>query len=128
MRWVVGVAATLAAMTLAVVLGLRHEPKGCDLVGLDSSNVSLEVPGPGWTIAEFCVSGDCETTDRVKVGDDSKRHPFTVSLINDQGHTIDASGEVTTVEVQPNGEGCPPRHAFAGVSVAADGTVTTSTP
>ena len=128
MRWVVGIAAAVVAMTLAVVLGLRHDPKSCELVGLDSSNVSLSVPGPGWTIAEFCVSGDCETTDRVSVGDDSDLHPFTVSLINEQGQTINASGEVTTVEVQPNGEGCPPRHAFARVSVAADGTVTTSTP
>ena len=88
----------------------------------------MEPASPGWTIAEFCASGDCETANRVKVGDDSKLHPFTVSLIGDQGHTIYASGEVTTVEVQPNGEGCPPRHAFAKVSVAADGTVTTSTP
>ena len=128
-RWAIGGAAVVAALTLAVVLGLRHDPKVCDTAGLSpGSSVSLVVPDPGWTIVEFCVSGNCESSNRVPVGDDAELHPYTVSLVNGQGQAIDAAGEITTVEVQPNGEGCPPRHAYAQVAIASDGSATTSAP
>jgi hypothetical protein len=128
-RWVLGAAAAIVVLVLAVVAGLRMgDRRDCTQIGSDNSHVSLVVPGPGWTIVEFCVSGECETTDRVSVGDDADLHPFTLSLIDDQSRTIDASGEVTTVEVRPNGEGCSPKNSFASVSVAADGTVATSAP
>ena len=127
-RWVFTVVAAVV-LAVAVVVGLRHEPTDCTRVGLAGpSNVALAVADSGWSIIEFCVSGDCETIDRVEVGDDAELHPFTASFDDGQGRTIDVAGEVTTVVVQPNGEGCPPKHAFATVSVAADGTVTTSAP
>jgi hypothetical protein len=127
-RWVFTVAAGVV-LAATVVVGLRYEPRDCTRVGLAGpSNVALAVADSGWTIVEFCVSGDCETTARVEVGDDAELHPFTASLDDGQGRTVDVSGEVTTVVVQPNGEGCPPKHAFATVSVAADGTVMTSAP
>ena len=127
-RWVFTVGAAVV-LAVAVVAGLRHESRDCTRVGLAGpSNVALAVTDPGWTIVEFCVSDDCETGERVEVGDDAELHPFTASLVDGTGRTIDVSGEVTTAVVQPNGEGCPPKHAFATVSVAADGTVTTSAP
>ena len=87
--------------------------------------MSLAVPDTTWTIVEFCVSGQCEPISRVAVGDDPGSHPFTATVVDPHGRTIERSGDITTVEYRPNGEGCPPRVSFGTVVIAPDGAVTT---
>ena len=119
----------VGGLALAVLVGGACEsPRDCTLIGSDPSHVGLVVPDLDWRIVELCVDGECEADGWVPVRDDPATYGFTVSVVDPGGRTIERSGEITTVEVRPNGEGCPPRASTAAVVVQPDGTVTTEVP
>jgi hypothetical protein len=90
--------------------------------------VSVEVEIPGWTVTELCADDECEIGDRVGVGADPGVHSFRASVVGPDGRTVEHSGQVTTFEVWPNGEGCGSRRSYGQVVIGADGTATTLDP
>lgn len=129
-RWAVAAVALLVVMTLAVLAGLRMagNRKDCTLIGSSPSHVSARVERPGWTVEELCVDDGCEKADHVGVSADAGVHSYRATLVAADGTTTEHSGEVTTFEVWPNGEGCGSRRAYGQVVISADGTVTTQDP
>ena len=86
------------------------------------------MPDDDWTIIEFCVSGECGIAGPVSVDDEPGDHPFAAVVVDPQGQRIERSGDITTAEFEPNGEGCPPQVSAATLVIAPDGTVSTKAP
>lgn len=128
-HWSVAAGAAVVVVILALGAGLwmaggRHD---CNLMLPAPSNVRAEVESAGWRVAELCVAGECEEGDTVEVSDDAGVHRFRATVVGPEGRSVEHSGEVTTVEVWPNGEGCGTR-TYGAISISAAGTVSTFDP
>jgi hypothetical protein len=125
-RWGLTAAVAVVALALTVVAGLHAAgggPRDCTRIGSSPSGVSLRVEQAGWAVAELCVDRRCEDASWVATSADAGIHSFRASVVDPDGRTVEHSGEVTTVEVWPNGEGCGSRRAYAALVIGADGTV-----
>jgi len=129
-RRAITVLAGIIGVVVAVVSGLHAagDRRRCTLIGSEPSSVSVRLEGRDSTLAELCVDDRCEAADRVGVSSEVGIHIFRTSVVGSDGRTTHHSGEVTTVEVWPNGEGCGSRRAYATISIDGVGTVTTVDP
>ena len=128
--WVLTSVVAVVALALALVAGLYvgRDRKECTLIGSAPSNVSVTVEGAAWTVIELCVDGRCDDADRLEVSADPGVHAFRAAVVGPDGEVVEHSGDVTTFEVWPNGEGCGSRRSYGKVSIRPDGTVTTLDP
>jgi hypothetical protein len=128
--WVLTSVVTAVVLALAVAAGLYagRDRKDCTSMGSAPSNVSVTAEGAGWSVAELCVDGRCEDADRIEVIADPGVHAFRASVVAPDGTVVEHSGEVTTFEGWPKGEGCGSRRSYGRVSIGQDGAVTTLDP
>jgi hypothetical protein len=128
-RWLVPAAAVIGLAVLAIVLGLRTAAtrRDCNRMLASPSSVSVKVDSPGSTVAELCVNEECQSADRVEVSSDPGVYSFSATVVSADGALTMRSGEVTTFQVEPNGEGCGTR-AYGQVVIDERGTVVTVIP
>ena len=127
--WLLPAVALIGLAVLVIVLGLRTAAsrRVCNDMQASPSGVSVKVESPGSTVTEFCVNDECQAADRVEVNADPGVYSFRATVVSADGTIVRHQGEVTTFQVEPNGEGCGTR-AYGQVVIDERGTVVTVDP
>lgn len=93
--------------------------KACKQVGY-SSNVQVELPGAGWSVASLCLDGACGANP-VIVDDSPATYRYELTVASPTGEESIYKGELETKEFELNGKGCDPKTANAILRIEAGG-------